>query len=48
MVPGAPHGFPGYDTVCERTMIVAAMGADCEQLGAGADQQHFLIADVAN
>jgi hypothetical protein len=43
---GAPNRFPRHDTVYERPMIVGAMGANREQLGPCADEQHLLIADV--
>jgi hypothetical protein len=46
VMPGTPNRFPRHDTVYERPMIVGAMGANREQLGPCADEQHLLIADV--
>lgn len=48
MVPRTAHRFPNYDAVRKRSMIMAAVSADREQFRTRANQQHFLVADVAN
>ena len=48
VVPGTAHALADNDTVGERAVIVAAMGADREHLGADAHEQHLLVADMAD
>ena len=37
-----------HETVGERTAVVRALGADREDLGPAAHQQHLLVADMAD
>ena len=47
VMPGAAHRVVDNEPVGEGAMIVGAMGADREDIGAAARQQHRLVADVA-
>ena len=47
VVPGTAHRVADDEPVGERAVIVGAMGADREDLGAAAHQQHLLLADMA-
>ena len=45
-MPGAADAVADHEPIGERPVVVAAMGADGEHLGAAAHQQHLLIADM--
>ena len=47
VMPGAADVVAGHEPIGERTVIMAAMRIDREDLGARAHQQHLLLADMA-
>ena len=47
VMPGTAHALADDEAVGKRTVIVGAMGADREHLGAAADEQNLLGADMA-
>ena len=46
-MPGAAHRVADDEPVGQRAVIVGAVGADREHLGAAAHEQHRLLADMA-
>src|SRR5206468_9704949 len=46
VVPRAPHRVVDDQSVDERSVIVSTVRANCEELVAGARQEHVLIADA--
>ena len=47
-MPRAADGFADRKAVYERSMVVAAMGVDGENLGTRNNQQDFVVADMAD
>jgi hypothetical protein len=47
VVPRTSDGASRHHTVCERAMIMAAMGADRERLGATMDKEHLFVFDAS-
>ena len=48
MVPRAAHRVAGDDAIAQRSAIVRALGAHCEERAGVADEEHGLVAHVAN
>ena len=46
-MPGAAHCIADHKAVDERTVIVRAMSSDREHVRSPADEQNFLLADMA-
>ena len=46
VMPGAAHCLADHEAVGERPVVVAAMSADGEHIGAAAHQQNLLVADM--
>src|SRR5207237_7856602 len=47
VMPGTTNALAGHEALGERPVIMAAMRADRENLGARTHQQHFIVADMA-